>query len=212
VWLVSEVERRWRTLWIEKESGLEDEWRLVRALWFSQWRGQWELPAAAEDLQRRLLRMVAGWDTPVRLAEIDEAWRRSEQPLQPPFDTLPQHIERARWRQYRYDYTGAIDLLKRLEGEHPLAAEPAERRADILRASGRWAEAAQVYRRMVRAGRPSPAIRLRYAELLRRLGRRIEAERQVELLEREGFREPELFLQRAEQARAPGSVIGAGPA
>ena len=204
VWLVAEIERRWRTLWIEKESGLEDEWRLMRALWFSQWRGQWERPAAAEDLQRRLLRMVAGWDIPIHFSEIEEAWRRSEQPLLPPFDTLPQHIERARWRQYRYDYTGAIDLLKRLEGEHPLAAEPAERCADILRASGRWTEAAHLYRRMVQEDRPSPAIRLRYAELLRRLGRRIEAERQVELLEREGFAEPELFLQRVEQARAAG--------
>jgi YaiO family outer membrane protein len=206
VWLVAEMERRWRALWIEKESGLEDEWRLRRALWFSQWRGQWELPAAAADLHGRLLQMMAGGETSLRLTEIEEGWRRSEQPLLAPFDALPQQIERARWRQYRYDYAGASDLLRRLQSEHPLAAEPAQRHAEILSASGRLAEAARFYRRMANTDRPSPAIRLHYANLLRRLGRQIEAERQLELLQQEGFTEPDWYLQRMDQARASGLV------
>jgi YaiO family outer membrane protein len=204
VWLVAELERRWRALGIEKESGLEDEWRLMRALWFSQWRGQWERPAAAEDLHRRLLQMMAGGDTSLRLAEIEEAWRRSEQSLHPPFDALPQQIERARWRQYRYDYAGAAELLRRLQSEHPLAVEPAQRHAEILSASGRLAEAARFYRLMANTGQPSPAVRLHYANLLRRLGRQVEAEQQLDWLQKEGFAEPDWYLQRMDQARASG--------
>ena len=204
VWLTREVERRLRTLQIETGSGLEDEWRLARALWFSQWRGRWDSAAAVADLRQRLEQLVPGWGDPVREDQIGQAWRGSEQPLPIEAETLPHLLTRARWRHYRFEYLEALALLRRLEGEYPLATEPAELGADLLRASGRFAEAADHYRGLAEEEHASPGIRLHYAELLRQQGRRVAAERQLDLLQQARFDEPEYYLQRADLARSGG--------
>jgi YaiO family outer membrane protein len=202
VWLAGQLQRRLRTLTIETQSPLEDEWLLCRAAWFTRWRSHWGSPEAASDLMHQIQAFLDGWQHELPESAVAEAWRRSEQPLAPEFESLPRQVLRARWRQYRFDYASALDLLQRLLDRYPDAAEPAYARAEILRTTGRWADAADCLHALAQTQQPPPILRLQYAELLRRLSRFTEANRQLDTLAAEGFDEPELYLERAVLARS----------
>jgi YaiO family outer membrane protein len=195
VWLADQVQRRLQTLAIETESLLSDEWFLQRALWFGRWRGQWASEKAAADLRIRILGLVPGWSAGLQLAQIDDAWRRSEQALPAVYDTAPQLLVRARWRRFRFDYEGALQLLHRLQASYPAAADPRFAQIDTLRASGRLSEAAILLGQWSKADGCPPLVRLHYIELLRRSGRFSDAARELEHLQGEGFGEPEYFRQ-----------------
>ncbi len=204
VWLAAEIQRRLRVFQSEAESPLWDDWLLRRAYWFATWRNQWATAAAASDLVESITHLVPDWTVGVRNLQIEEAWRASEQPLPSSLETFPQLIARVRWRQHRFEYDGALALLRQLESAYPLSVEAIHRQAEILRASGRRPEAAAILGRLAAAERPSPIIRLDYAELLRRQGRTGEAQYQLDLLHSEGFAEPDYFLQQALLAESRG--------
>jgi YaiO family outer membrane protein len=208
VWLASQIQNRLRVLNIETESPLEEEWYLRRATWYERWQGRRASVAAALDLAREIRGLVPGWADGIAESEIEEAWRRSEQPIAPTLSTLPRLIARARWRQYRFDIAGALRAYQRLEQLYPDSAEPVYAQAELLRASGRWSDAVDLLRRLALAENPPPLIRLQFAELLRRLGRFAEARQQLDQLAAVGFEEPELYLHRAELARAEGLEAG----
>ncbi|MCL4181268.1 MAG: tetratricopeptide repeat protein, partial [Verrucomicrobia bacterium] len=115
VWLASQIQNRLRNLSIETESPLEEDWLLTRAAWFQRWQGRWASAEAALDLARQLGGFVGSWADGVSHWELDEAWLRSEQPLPPALGSLPRRITQARWRQYRFDFTGALQAYQRLE-------------------------------------------------------------------------------------------------
>ncbi|HUL51070.1 MAG TPA: tetratricopeptide repeat protein [Candidatus Nitrosotalea sp.] len=204
VWLAAEIQRRLRVFQSETESPLWDEWLLRRAFWLATWRDQWATPAASEDLRKSIDQLVPDWAEGVRGFQIDEAWRESERPLPASLETFPQLISRVRWRQHRYDYDGALALLRSLENAYPLSVEAIQRQAEILRASGRRLETEKILRRLAAGERPSPIIRLDYAELLRKQGRSGEARYQLDLLREDGFAEPEYYLQEALLAESQG--------
>lgn len=201
IWLAAQIQRRLQSLSVETGSSLEDEWLLQRALWFGQWSDRWASAEAAADLRTRLIGLAPGWQNPLQSAWIQEAWSRSEQSLPASFQTLPHRLARARWRRYRFDYADALLLLRQLQVEYPLAAEPFFAQFEILQASGRWSEA--LHQLSQSANRPCPPlVRLRYAELLRQSGRFSEAHHQLSQLAATGFDEPEFFRQHALLAHA----------
>jgi YaiO family outer membrane protein len=202
VWLAAQIQRRLQTLTIETGSGLEDDWLLQRALWFHQWRERWGSVEAATDLRARLVGLAPGWADPISLARIEDAWNRSEQPLPVAFATVPRLMARARWRQYRFEYAGALELLGQLWTQYPASAEPAFAQVEILRASGRWTEALSLLAQLTSAGSCPPGVRIQHVELLRRSGRFAEAGRQLELLAAAGFDEPDLYRHQALIAQA----------
>jgi YaiO family outer membrane protein len=209
VWLANQIQNRLRVLNIETESPLEEEWLLIRAAWFQRWHGrQGSLPAAL-DLATQLRRLIPGGTGGVRRFQIEEAWRRGDQPLAPEVTTLQRRIAQARWRQYRFDIAGALRAYRELERVYPDAAEPRHAQVQLLRASGRWSDAAELLRRLALGDNPPPLIRLQFAELLRRLGRFSEARQQLDRLAADGFDEPELYLHRAQLAQAEGSHAAA---
>ena len=205
VWLASQIQNRLRTLTIETESSLEDDWLLLRAQWFHRWRDRRGSTEAAIDLVRAIRSLVSGWEHGVTALELEAAWRRSEQPLDDHLATLPRRMIQARWRQYRFDHAGALWAYQQLERNYPGSADPVYAQAQILRASGRWSEAARLLRRLAAVEDPPPLVRLDYAELLRRLGRFDEARNQLDALAAAGFDEPELYLRRAWLARSESS-------
>jgi YaiO family outer membrane protein len=209
VWLASQIQNRLRTLTIETASTLEDEWLMSRAQWFHQWQDRRSSSEATLDLVRRIRGLNSGWESGVTSREIAEAWRQSERPLDRDRGTLPRWMVQARWRQYRFDYAGSLRIYQQLERTHPESTDPVYAQAQVLRASGRWSEAATLLRRLAAAEDPPPLVRLEYAELLRRLGRFDEARRQLDLLAAAGFEEPELYVRRALVARSEGSDAAA---
>jgi YaiO family outer membrane protein len=204
VWLAAETQRRLRVFQSETESPLWDEWMLRRAHWFATWRDRWATPEAAADLRESLVQIVPGWTGEVRKYQVDEAWRESEQPLPASLNLFPQLIARVRWRQHRYEYDGALAILKEIESSYPMSVEAVQRQAEILRASGRWRETELILQRLAAEDRPSPIVRVDYTILLRRLGRMGGAQYQLNRLREEGFAEPEYYLQQALLAEAEG--------
>ncbi len=204
IWLAGEVQRRLRTFAIETESPLEEEWLLRRAVWFNAWRDQWGTPEAANSLYEYLAAMIPDAFENITPARIENAWRDSERWLPPAAIDFNLRITRARWRQERFDFEGALEIYRGLAAEFPEAAEPAERQALLLRGLGRNREALAVLRRRTAAPDPSPVTRLEAASLLTRLGEFEAAERELDLAERSPFTEPLLYLRRAELALARG--------
>ncbi len=204
VWLASQIQNRLRTLAIQTGSSLEDEWLLARAVWFRHWSNRWDSSAAALDLNRQIVGLVSGWNRGVGGRDIEEAYRASEQPLDPAIATLSRQITQAHWRQYRFDFATALQNFQRLARVYPDSTEPVYAQTQILQASGRWSEAARLLHRLTAVDSPPPLVRLQYCEILRRLGRGNEARQQLEELAAEGFDEPELYARQAGLARREG--------
>jgi YaiO family outer membrane protein len=204
VWLADQVQRRLRTLTVETDSPIEEEWLIRRALWFDEWRGRWASEAAGSALQDRVTTLVPDWCAAPQSREVEEAWRRAELPLPLGHRTGLNLLLRARWRHYRFDHDGAVRLLRELDSRAAAGVEAAHARVEILRASGRWSESLALLGEIIADGRPSPLVRIQHVELLRRLGRYTEATRQLDRLDAEQFHEPDYFLQRALLARAVG--------
>jgi YaiO family outer membrane protein len=210
LWLVNQIERRLRTLAIETESRVQDEWLLQRAHWFAQWRDRWASLEAGADLRMRLLNLVPDWGDTLQPARIEDAWRQSEQALSASFETTPHLLARARWRHDRFDYASALDLLRQVHARDPTSAEPVLAQIEILRASGRWFEALAWLRQLTQTEPCPPLLRLQSVEILRRTGQFSEAARELTILAAEGFDEPEYYRQQALLAQAAARFDQAG--
>jgi YaiO family outer membrane protein len=204
LWLAAEVQRRLRTLAVETESPLEEEWLLRRAVWYNAWTDKWDTPEAANSLYLYLASMIPGAFDGITRERLQDAWRESERWLAPAETTFAQSIAQARWRQGRHDFTGALERYRRLALDYPAASEPAQREAVLLRGLGRNREALASLRRLNSGPHPSPAARLETAALLVRFGEFQAAQRQLDLAAETGFDEPLLHLRRAQLAEALG--------
>ncbi|GEM_PF-2230985 len=202
IWLADDVQKRLRTMSIEAESPLYEDWLLRRALWFDAWRDDWNSTDAANSVFEYLAQMVPGAYDGITHQQIETAWRSSEVWLPATAADFNLRVTQARWRQERYDFAGALKLYRGIAAEFPEAAEPAQREASLLLGMGRTDEALAVLRALTARPIPNPAARMESATLLTRLGEFQNAQRQLALAERSGFSEPVLFLKQAELAEA----------
>ncbi|MCF7709165.1 MAG: tetratricopeptide repeat protein [Verrucomicrobia bacterium] len=209
VWLCAALEKRLRTMQVEAESRLYNQWKFLRALWFSHHRNAPAAESSMRDLHIKIKNLCPAIPDDVNLTHISEAWRRSESAsaqLNPQFQNL---LTRARWRQYRFDYENSIQDLQRLQQLYPNAQEPPQRTAAILRASGRYREAADLLRR-ISHNTDSPLVRLEFADVLKRMNNLTVASQQYRELSEIGFSEPELYLGLSELAEKKGVESEAG--
>ncbi len=204
IWLAGETQRRLRTMAVETESPVYEEWLLRRAVWFHAWRDNWHSPEAANSLYEYLAAMIPGAFEDITPARIENAWRESEAWLPPGPADFNLLITRARWRHERHDPGGALTLYRQLAHEYPEASEPRQRQSALLRAQGRTAEALAGLRELSARPEPNPATHLEAAEMLTRLGEFEAADRQLRLAVETGFDEPLLYLRQAELAHARG--------
>lgn len=198
IWLADQWQKRLRTMAVEADSPLQDEWWLQRSLWLERWNERWNSAEASEDLQQCLAKRFAHG---ISLAEIRNAWRLSEKSFTDE-NNYAARLTRARWRQYRFAFTPAIDLLRELSRDYPQAVEPLQREAAILRASGRWEESAAVYSAPGRGDLITAQFRLDRAEILRRMRRPVEAAELYRFLQGQQFDEAELYRGVAEMYAA----------
>lgn len=206
IWLAGETQRRLRTMAVEAESPVYEEWLLRRAVWFNAWRDNWHTPEAANSLYEYLAAMIPEAFEDITPARIENAWRASERWLPPDQADFNLRITQARWRHERHDFAGALTLYRRLAHEYPEASEPRQQQSDLLRALGRPREALAVLRELSARPLPDPVTHLEAAEMFIRLGEFEAADRQLRLAVEAGFDEPLLYLQQAKLAHARGLV------
>lgn len=200
IWLADQWQKRLRTMAVEADSSLQEEWWLERALWFEQWKNRWNTVEASDDLQQRLTKYFR---RNISLESVRDAWRLAEKAFTDE-NIYSATLARARWRQYRFEYTAAVELLRDLSRGYPQAVEPLQREAAILRASGRWEESAGIYAAPGRGHLITPQIRLEQADILRRLRRPVEAAELYRSLQKQQFDEAELYRDVAEMYAAEG--------
>lgn len=210
IWLVNEVQNRFRTMSIETESPLYEDWLLRRALWFDAWKDNWNTAEAANSIFEYLAQMVPGGYERITLQQVESAWRLSEVWLPAASTDFNLRVTQARWRQGRHDFTGALKLYREIAAEFRDAAEPAQREASLLRGLGRADELLACLRALNARPFSNPAARMESATLLTQLGEFQNARRQLALAEQSGFKEPALFLKQAELAEARGLPFEAG--
>ncbi|MBI1177591.1 tetratricopeptide repeat protein [bacterium] len=204
VWLAGQVQRRLRTFAIEAESPLEHEWLLRRAIWFDTWRDRWSSAEAAAALRKQLEDLVPLANAGITQTQIENAWRVSERWMANGGRNFNLRITRARWRQERFEFAGALEIYRRLASDFPDAAEPAQRQAVLLRGLGRTRDALAVLRELVSRPYPNPTARMEAAQMLTRLGEFEPAEQQLRLAAESGFSEPLFFIRHAELDLARG--------